>query len=247
MARIGVEESLDGQVHGVDFLGRIGQRRVEVPQQAAGILLGDFPDAEESEDVVDAEGVEVAAHLPEARLPPGEVVLAHLLPVVGREAPVLPVGAEEVGRGARRGVEVEELRVPVGFGAVGAHPDGQVAFEGNALGARIVHFLAELLVQVVLHPAVVFRLQPVAPGAEFGIFFQPVGVLLDEFLVRGGGAVLDAARFECAPDIGHLGLEHTRIIQLRQGVQLRLLLLESGIGLDPEILQVDVERVQREG
>ena len=192
-------------------------------------------------------GVEIAAHLAQARLPPGEVVLGHLLPVVGREAPVLSVGAEEIGRGAGGGVEVEQFRMPVGLGAVGAHPDGQVALQGNALGACIVHFRAELPVQVVLHPDIVFRLQLVAPGAERGILVEPGGVLLDELLAGRRGEVPGAARLESPADPGHLGFEHARVVQLRQGVQRCLLFLEGGVGLDAEVLQVHVERLQGEG
>ena len=247
MARIRMEEAVDGQVHEIDLVRRIRQGRVEMAHHSARELDGNLPDAEETEDMVDAERVEIAAHLAQARLPPGEIVLRHLLPVIGREAPVLPVRAEIVGRCAGRGVEVEELRVPVGLRAVGAHADGQVALQRDALGAGVVHFLAELPVQVELHPAIVLRLLLVAPRAELRVLRQPGGVLLDELPAGGRSEVLGAARLDGLADIGHLGLEHARVVQLRQRVERGLRLLEGGVLLDAEVLQVHIERMQGEG
>ena len=101
IARIFMEQPVDGQLHVVDFRGGIGECGIEVPGHAAAYAGGNLPDAEEAEDVVDAESVEIARHLLQPRLPPGVVVLGHLLPVIGREAPVLTVAAEVVGRCAR--------------------------------------------------------------------------------------------------------------------------------------------------
>ena len=75
-----------------------GERGAEMPHQAALFRLGDLPDAEEAQDVVDAESVEVLGHGAQAGLPPGIAVLGHRIPVVGREAPVLAVFREGVRR-----------------------------------------------------------------------------------------------------------------------------------------------------
>ncbi len=64
----------------------------------------------------------------------------------------------------------------MGLGAVGTDADGQVAFETDPVRAGVLHFLAQLFVQVILHPDIVFRLQTVAPGAECRILIQPEGV-----------------------------------------------------------------------
>ena len=104
------EEADDRQAHRHYLVAAVRQGRVEVAQQAALELQGNLPDTEEAEDMVDAEGVEVLAHLAQATLPPVVVVLCHLIPVVCGEAPVLAVGAEEIGRCAGAGIEVVEFR-----------------------------------------------------------------------------------------------------------------------------------------
>src|SRR5712664_1940522 len=52
-----------------------GNGRNKNSQNAFHGVRGTAPDAEESEDVVDAKGVEVGTHLRETLLPPGETIL----------------------------------------------------------------------------------------------------------------------------------------------------------------------------
>ena len=71
----------------------------KLPHQSRLLGHGNLPDAEESQDMVNAVGVEVLCHLAEAVHPPAAVVLHHLIPVVGGESPVLAVGRERIGWG----------------------------------------------------------------------------------------------------------------------------------------------------
>ena len=57
-----------------------------------------FPDTEEAQNMVNAVGIEIFRHILETAYPPGTVVLQHLIPVIGGEAPVLTVGRERIGR-----------------------------------------------------------------------------------------------------------------------------------------------------
>ena len=102
MAGIRMEEAVERQPHILNLTERIGQGGVEVTHHTALELDRDLPYAEEAEDMVDAERVEILTHLAQAGFPPGIVVLCHLFPVVGREAPVLTVGREVI-RGSSGG------------------------------------------------------------------------------------------------------------------------------------------------
>ena len=88
---------IERQPKGFDLVRGEWQGRAEVPTKATHIVDRYFPNTEETEDMVDAEAVEVFAEFTESSLPPCETVALHHLPVVGREAPVLPHGGEVVG------------------------------------------------------------------------------------------------------------------------------------------------------
>ena len=228
-----------------------------MPHQAALFRLGDLPDAEETQDVVDAEGVEVFGHLAQAALPPGIAVFCHFIPVVGGEAPVLAVFREGVRRCAGLRVHVEELRVAPGVHAGRTDADRKVALEDDALGAGVCANLFQLFVEVELLEAgesdllrmgvpvglrlfrgidgplapfrEVGRAELVAQGAENGVGEEPVPVVLDEGLVFRAFHDLAACRafvyaFEQA---GLLGVD-ADIVDLRQGVELRLEFLVGG-------------------
>ena len=218
-----------------------------MPHQAAPTGNGNLPDAEPADDVVYAEGIEIPAHDAQAALPPGVPVGLHGLPVVGGEAPVLAVGAEIIGRSPGRAVQVEQFRMEMGLGAVGTYADGQVAFEIDPVGTCITHLFAQLLIQMVLHPDIVFRLQAVAPGAECRILIQPEGVFGGKLPAGCAGKIPLTACQEGLSDPGHLGLGYARPVNFRQGVQLLLLGPESGRRADAQVLQAQVQGVQRKG
>lgn len=111
---------------------------------------GDFPNAEETQHMVDAVGVEVLRHLAEALYPPLAAIGQHHVPVIGREAPVLAIGRESVRRGACLAVEVEILGLYPGLYTVAADANGDVTLEDNMLALGILVGTTHLLVQVVL-------------------------------------------------------------------------------------------------
>ena len=102
---------IEGQPKGLDLVRGEWKSRTKVSTKATHIVDRYFPNTEETEDMVDAETVEVFAELTESSLPPCETVALHHLPVVGREAPILPHGGKVVGRSACLLLRVEIRRV----------------------------------------------------------------------------------------------------------------------------------------
>ena len=106
-------------------------------QKTALILERNLPYTEKSEDVVDSECIKIFRHLPEPCLPPGKTVLCHLVPVVGRETPILSVSSECVRRSSRRLVHIEKLRILPSIHARAGNPDWKVTLENHSLGMGV--------------------------------------------------------------------------------------------------------------
>ena len=116
--RLGVLVDINPEVVAVShFFHAVWQRRIEITQQAVNGIHRDLPDAEETEDMVDAVCVEVFGHLAEARFPPSEAVSVHHFPVVSREAPVLTEDREFVRRSTGLTIHIEQVGVNPGVDA----------------------------------------------------------------------------------------------------------------------------------
>ena len=102
---------IKGQPKGFDLVRSKGESRTEVSAEATHIVDRYFPNTEETEDMVDAEAVEVFAELTESSLPPCETIALHHLPVVGREAPILPHSGEVIGWSTGLLLRVEIWRI----------------------------------------------------------------------------------------------------------------------------------------
>ena len=151
-------------------------------QQARLGRFGDFPNAEETKDMIDAVGVEIAGHHLQAATPPGVVVFGHCCPVVGREAPILSLGSEVIGRGSNLHVKVEQIGMRFHVHAQWVYTNGDVALQQQTLVVQGFDRLAQLLVAVVLQEQVNFRAVSVAIGAILGVVGEPVGVVIAELL-----------------------------------------------------------------
>ena len=86
------------------------QSRCELSHQARSLRHRDFPDTEKAQHMVDAVGIEILLHFAEAAHPPLAAVTEHLVPVVGRESPVLPVSSKLIGWCSCLSVQVEVFR-----------------------------------------------------------------------------------------------------------------------------------------
>ena len=108
-------------------------RRSELSGQTVNAVDRYLPDAEESEYVVDAIGIEEMRHILEATCPPLAAVLQHLVPIVCRESPVLSVHGEIVGRCSSLSVEVEVFGFHPHVATVSVHSDRDVALQYYSL------------------------------------------------------------------------------------------------------------------
>ncbi len=88
----GHELLLETKAVALNLAWRHWQGWTELTQQTVNRMSRDLPDAEEAKDMVYAISREVFLHLAETLEPPAETILLHLVPVVGREAPVLAIG-----------------------------------------------------------------------------------------------------------------------------------------------------------
>ena len=88
---LGEQLFLEVQTVGLYLLARHAERRRELSEQSVYGVEGYLPYPEEAQHVVDAVGVEEPCHVGETAYPPLAAVFHHLVPVVGRQAPVLSV------------------------------------------------------------------------------------------------------------------------------------------------------------
>ena len=143
---------------GLYLLWRKRQRRGKLSEQSAHGVDGYLPDAEEAKNMVYAVGVEVVGHTGEAAVPPLAAVVEHSLPVVGGEAPVLPIYGKIIGWSTRLTVETEVAGLHPHIAALAVNADRYVALEDDATTARMVVGSRHLGMQDILHEVVVSHL-----------------------------------------------------------------------------------------
>ena len=265
--RTGVELFVEGQPHLLYFLAAHGQRRTEVAHRGIDGRRGNLPHAEESDDVVDAEGIEILLHPLEAaaeilvdgdgrRVMGGGGFLLSITPSIGGESPVLSVGMIDVGWRSRLHVEIEEFGVFPSLHAVAAKSDGEVAFQRNAFAAGIVGGFKELDVQVILNEIVEFDkrftlllvgIRAVALHAEFCIVGQPVFVLGKEGLEGLAIQHAFAIFLEGFIQVGPLHAVDGQVVAVAQGIQfpsLAGILQHELLVANGQLVEVDVVRMQ---
>ena len=145
---IGFREEIFAECHSVAFyfFARHWQGGNKLAQQSVYGMHRDFPNAEETQDVVDTVGIEVFRHLAETLHPPGITVFFHYVPVVSREAPVLTVHGEVIGWCARLSVQVEVVGFCPRFYAVAADADRNVTFQYYTIGSCVFRCSQQLQV-----------------------------------------------------------------------------------------------------
>ena len=133
-----------------EFFQFDGDGRDEIAQDAFHRILRNAPYAEETQDVINAKGVEVTSHLLESLAPPCKAVLFHARPIVRGEPPVLALHSEGVGRRAGLHIHVEQFRLLPCVGPMPGHADGNVSLENHSLLMKILRRLLQLQVQMKL-------------------------------------------------------------------------------------------------
>ena len=123
----------------------------KLSEQTMHAIHRDFPDAEEAEHMVDAIGIKELRHILEAAGPPLATVLQHLIPVVGRESPILTIHREVIWWSTRLTVQIEVLRLHPDIAAVTMYTDRNIALQDNPLRLGMFVRLLHLPVQNELH------------------------------------------------------------------------------------------------
>ena len=101
--------------------------------------------------MVDAVGIEILRHLAEAAHPPRAVVLQHLIPVIGGEAPVLAILREGIGGRTSLSVEVEVTWLHPGLHAIATDANGDITLQDDLVLTGMLMGSTHLLVEDILH------------------------------------------------------------------------------------------------
>ena len=228
---------------------RVRESRNEMSAESPNILFAHLPDTEETEDVVHTIGIEIVLHLTEAALPPTEVILCHLIPVIGRESPVLSACIEVIGRCTCGCIEVEELRINSSIDRVRRDADRYITLHRHTDRVSVRYSVCQLLVRMELEELIEIFGLFVAFGEESGIGLQPLVILCLEGLVFFGAEegifVLLVEGFK----EDHLGVIDVLVVRNREGVQfgfLRLVFLFHRRCEATHQFDIDVYRMERE-
>mmetsp|Transcript_13105 Transcript_13105/g.39670 ORF Transcript_13105/g.39670 Transcript_13105/m.39670 type:complete len:245 (+) Transcript_13105:2656-3390(+) len=105
----------------------------EVAQQPRGAVTRNFPDAEESQHMINSVGVKILGHVGQSPLPERITVLLHFVPLVCGEAPVLPHFGKHVWRCACRYVHAEVARMHPCIHTALVHSNREVALQDDTV------------------------------------------------------------------------------------------------------------------
>ncbi len=168
MAEIRLGEALTAKrdAEAVKLVERVGQGGIEMAAKPPHIGLGHLPNTEKAENMVDTIGIEAVLHLAEALAPPCVAVLGHLIPIVGRETPILAAQREVIGGRTRRGVAVEQLGRRLDIDGIGSHADRDIALDRHTDRMGVGYRLLQLAIGVVLQIGVV--------GGVFAVVRRPI-------------------------------------------------------------------------
>ena len=242
---IGIDPEIIG---GAQLFG--GERKcgIEITEQPMDCIHRNLPYPEETENMVNTIGIEIFSHLAESVFPPFKPVASHLLPIVGREAPVLTEHGEVIRRSTGLAIHVEKSRRLPGVCAETADSDWNVTFQHNTLAMSIIPGLSELAVQMILQEINIFetllmRLRKIihflvgiigifspesivgilihlAQYAPCGIRTQPIFVFKNEFLVIGTLACGLSLLCEEFAQILLLAVVHLLVVHILESIEL---------------------------
>ena len=225
----------------------VRQCRNEMSAEPPYIRLAHLPDTEETQDMIYAVGIEIILHLAETLLPPAEVILCHLVPVIRREAPVLSADREVIGRSTGTGVQIKQLRINSSIHAVRTDTNRYIALHRYANRVRISHCVCQLLIGMELQEFIEVLRLFVALCQECSIRLEPFAVLRFENFVFLAAEerilVLLIQRFE----EHHLRVIDVLVVRECQRIKCRLLRVVFLLlcrSQTTHLFDIDVYRVQ---
>ena len=194
-----------------------------------------------------AVGIEIILHLAETLLPPAEVILRHLIPVICREAPVLTTDREVIGRSTGTGVQIKQLRINSSIHAVRTDTNRYIALHRYANRVGISHCVCQLLIGMELQEFIEVLRLFVALCQECSIRLQPIVILRLESLIFLAAEqrilVLLIQRLE----EHHLSVIYVLVVRKRQRIECRLLRVVFLLlcrSQTTHLFDIDVYRVQ---
>ena len=206
------------------------QRGREMSQHTVDSIGRNLPDAEESQHVVDADGVEILLHVVQAATEPLDQFRS---PMIGRESPVLALLREDVGWGTGRCLHVEQFRMLARFHTVATDTDGQIAFQYDTLRTGIVCSVLQLSVQQILHEIDVVQrnrrhliMLDDLGFPPFCVRLQPILIVCDKCLVFSRLQCFLTLFLEECHEVFVLHAVNGFIVAIGQGVQFLTATLE---------------------
>ncbi|EJX06047.1 hypothetical protein EVA_05845 [gut metagenome] len=163
----GIALHIGSKAKGVQFLDAIGKSWIEATQNAINLLRRNFPDTEETQDMIDSVGIEVLTHVCQASPPPLVAILTHLFPIIGRETPVLTIDRKGIGRSARLAIEVEEFTIDPCRNTISVDANRNITLQDDPHLTCILMDGRHLTVEEILHQTI-----------EISLFFQDIAHLV---------------------------------------------------------------------
>ena len=133
------------------FLTSHAEGRRELTEQSVDAMHRNLPYTEESEYVVNAVSIEILSHIGESVYPPLATIFQHLIPVVGREPPVLTVDRKVVRWCSSLSVKVEIAWFHPYVASISVYSDRNIALEHHFMLACILVGSNHLLSKNILH------------------------------------------------------------------------------------------------
>ena len=121
--------------------------RSKLSEQTMNRVDRNLPYTEEAQHVVDTISIKELRHILESTCPPLTVVFQHLIPVVGRESPVLTIHREIVRWSSCLSVEVEVLRLCPYITSKTVYTDRNITLQDDSLGHGMLVSSLHLCVQ----------------------------------------------------------------------------------------------------
>src|SRR5688572_9465308 len=102
--------------------------RNNMPHDSSHRMHGVSPSSENPKYMINAEGVEIIAHLFKSPPPPLQMVLLHVFPVISWKAPVLPLHRKIIRGSTCLPIHIIQIRINPGITTIAINTDRDITF-----------------------------------------------------------------------------------------------------------------------